>query len=85
MRKTALIIALAVAIFSSRVNLVIADGQYGQGGGEETKEQPKEEVVHKTVEAGLGDNLLVLSAMVAGSALILLLIAKKTARVYFLD
>lgn len=85
MRKTALIIALATVIFSSRVNMVMADGQYGQGGGEQPKEQPKEEVVHKTVEAGLGDNLYMVAGTVVGAALILFALSKKTARVYFLD
>jgi hypothetical protein len=85
MRKTALLAAFILFLSLSPVNKVMADGQYGQGGGSSTTEQPKEETTHQTVEAGRGDNLLVLAGFALGSATILLALSKLTRRVYLLD
>lgn len=63
---------------------VKADGQYG-GGSTSTSEEPREEVTHQTVEAGLADNLLILAGMVAGLSVIFYILSKVTARVYLLD
>jgi hypothetical protein len=52
------------------VNPVFADGQYGQYGAvtEKPAEKPKEEVVHETVEADLGDNLFLVAVALVGMA-----------------
>jgi hypothetical protein len=68
--------------------IVSADGgQYGQygGGADKPAEQAKEEVVHETVEADLGDNLLALAAIAGTGAFALIILSKVTARVYLLD
>ena len=67
---------------------VSADGgQYGQYGSgvEEPEEQPQEEVVHTTVDADLGDSLLLIAGITGGLAVTLLGAARATQRVYFLD
>jgi hypothetical protein len=66
---------------------VLADGQYGQygGGADKPKEQPKEEVVHDTVDADLGDNLMMIAALLGGGAISFIILSKVTARVYLLD
>jgi hypothetical protein len=63
---------------------VLADGEYGQAGGGQPSEQPKE-AVHTTVQAGVGDNLLVAGAIAGVMGGMLFLMAKATRRAYFLD
>lgn len=81
----ALVIFLAAVLMVLAFSLpVLADGQYG-GGTTTTSEQPKAEVTHATVAAGLGDNLVVLGLIAGSAGLILTVISRVTRRVYFLD
>jgi hypothetical protein len=56
---------------------VFADGEYGQAGGGQPSEQPKE-AVHSTVNAGVGDNLLLISLGAVGIGALCLVISKLT-------
>ena len=68
---------------------VMADGgQYGQyGGGVETpSEQPKEEITHETIEAGIEDvNFSLVAVGMASMAFTFIIVSRVTQRVYLLD
>lgn len=81
----ALVIILSVMLMVLVFSLpVFADGQYGAG-VETPKEQPRGEVTHETVQADLGDNLVVLGLIAGSAGLALAFISRLTKRVYFLD
>jgi hypothetical protein len=87
-KAISLIISALIVMAALMVpGIVSADGQYGQygAGADKPKEQPKEEVVHETVDADLGDNLMAIAALLGGGAMSFIILSKVTARVYLLD
>ena len=89
MHKFITIIIFVCGLWLVGAQVVQADGtygQYGQPSGEEVAEQPKEEVVHETVEAGIEDiNWMGMLAIMIGLGSGFLGISRMTKRVYWLD
>lgn len=80
-------IVLSVLMAALLVNPVFADGQYGQYGvvTEKPSEKPKEEVVHETVEADLGDNLFLVAMALMGMAGMFTVLSKVSAKYFIFE
>lgn len=86
--KHAILFVISLLVLTAALSVpVFADGQYGQYGvvTEKPSEKPKEEVVHETVEADLGDNLVLMGLMLGVAGAGFGLIAKVTRRVYLFE
>jgi hypothetical protein len=63
---------------------VSADGQYGEG-PKPPAEKPREEVVHPTVDAGFGDNILVYAAALGSVGAAFYGVSRMTRRIYLFE
>jgi hypothetical protein len=76
--------ALMVPVFASGDTKEVCVTQYG-GATDCHTETINEEVTHGTVNAGLGDNLVLIAGLMAGGSGLLFLLSKVTKRAYWLD
>ncbi len=84
MMKVLMNLILVVVMTLIMASGVKADGQYG-GGTTTPEEKPREEVVHSTVDAGFGDNLMVYAAALGSAGAALYGVARLTRRVYLFE
>ena len=82
-----LIVVATLVAYLLMASGVKADDQYGAYGSssETPSEQPREEVVHSTVNAGFGDNLVADAAMVGALGVLLFAVSRLTKRVYLFE